>query len=121
MFQEIKDSMINAPALQPFEEGRQVVVTVDACEYGLGAVLSQYEGVTEYTVGFASRSLRPMERKYSVIEKKLMACVWSVEKFKQYLWGRSFVLKTDHPPRLTFYLEKKSSARQLVWQGYQPS
>ncbi|XP_078506170.1 uncharacterized protein LOC144763964 [Lissotriton helveticus] len=97
-FQVIKDHILSAPALQAFVEGRQTFVTVDACEYGLGAVLSQYFGGKEYTVGFASRTRRPVERKYSVIEKELLACTWSVEKFKSYLWGRSFILKTDHRP-----------------------
>ncbi|XP_078533910.1 gypsy retrotransposon integrase-like protein 1 [Lissotriton helveticus] len=97
-FQLIKKHITNAPALQPFNGNRETIVTVDACEYGLGAVLSQMAHGKEFTVGFASRTLRPVERKYSVIEKELLACTWSVEKFKSYLWGRSFILQTDHRP-----------------------
>ena len=97
-FIQLKQEIVQAQALTPFVEGRTTIVMVDACEYGLGAVLTQQECGREFTLGFASRTLREVERKYSTIEKELLACVWGIEKFKPYLWGRKFVLKTDHKP-----------------------
>ncbi|XP_078528658.1 uncharacterized protein LOC144806095 [Lissotriton helveticus] len=43
-------------------------------------------------------TLSPTERRYSVIEKELLACIWAVEHFRNYVWGNRFMLRTDHKP-----------------------
>ncbi|KAL7877191.1 hypothetical protein SRHO_G00038340 [Serrasalmus rhombeus] len=69
----------------------------DASDYGIGGVLSQlHPGNTEKTVAFASHALTPTERKYSVVEKEALACVMTTERWRTYLWGTKFTLKTDH-------------------------
>ena len=52
------------------------VVTTDACDYGIGGVLTQLHGDTETTIAFASRTLTDCERKYSTLEKEALACIW---------------------------------------------
>lgn len=54
----------------------------------------------ENTVALASRSLSDAERKYSIVEKGL-ACVWAAEKLRVWLWGRNFLLRTDHQVLMT--------------------
>ena len=89
--------LIDSPALSLFDPDLDTVVSIDASDYGLGAVLAQvHENKTERVVAFASRTLSPAERKYSTIEKEALACVWAVEKWRTYLWGRKFLLRTDH-------------------------
>ncbi len=48
------------------------------------------------TVAFVSRTLTATERKYSMVKKEALACVWAVEKWWPYLWGQHFTLRTDH-------------------------
>ena len=51
-------------------------------------------------LGVAPRVLRqrethPTETTYATVEKECLA-VWGIRKFEVYLYGRSFVLETDH-------------------------
>ena len=101
----------NSPALALFDPTLTTIVTTDASDYGLGAVLTQlHEDSTEETVTFASRMLTECECKYSTVEKEALACVWAIEKWRTYLWVRKFILRTDHSP-LTTLLSSKGLGR----------
>ncbi|CAB0009978.1 unnamed protein product, partial [Nesidiocoris tenuis] len=52
----------------------------------------------EYPIAFASRSLTPSEQKYPQIEKEALGLVWALKKFFHYVYGREFILHTDHKP-----------------------
>ena len=55
----------------------------------------------ERVVCFASCSLIPAQRRYSVTEREALSCVWAVEKLRKYLWGRPFNLQVDHAALMT--------------------
>ena len=63
---------------------------------GLGACLDQKYGCTWEPVAYASRFLKNLEERYSTNELELLAVVWSLEYFKNYLYGSQFFLQTDH-------------------------
>ena len=110
-FQKIKLLLVNSDALALFDPSLHTVVSTDASDYGLGAVLTQFHpGGVERTVAFASRALTTVERKYSTVEKEALGCVWAVEKWRTYLWGRKFTLRTDHQA-LTTLLTTKGMGR----------
>ena len=72
-----------------------MILTTDASQRGLGAVLSQCGRL----IAFASKKLTQTQQNYSVLEKEAMAFFWAVtEKFSLYLKGRHFVWQTDHKP-----------------------
>ena len=101
----------NSTALALFDHTLTTIVTTDTSDYGLGAVLTQlHEDSTEETVAFASRTLTVCERKYSTVEKEALACVLAIEKWRTYLWGQKFILRTDHSP-LTTLLSSKGLGR----------
>lgn len=82
-----------------------VVLTVDASSAGVGAVLAHVTAAGERPVAYASRSLSQAERSYSQIDREALAIVFGV-KFHQYLYGRKFVIRTDHKP-LTYIFGDK--------------
>jgi len=61
----------------------------------------------QQTIAYASRVLAPHEQKYSVGERGALACVWAVEKWHTYLWGRKFLLRTDHQALTTLLSTKE--------------
>ncbi|KAJ1081874.1 hypothetical protein NDU88_002047 [Pleurodeles waltl] len=98
-FQNFKKDICNAQFLKGFDPKCKAIVTTDASNKGLGAVLTQCDdGNKEWVVAFASRSLTPAEEKYSVIERETLACVWALNHFRQFVWGLHVLLRSDHKP-----------------------
>lgn len=95
-FQAIKKKLASASMLGFFDPKDKTTVIADASPAGLGAVLLQEnsEGGTRI-ISFASKSLTDTERRYCQTEKEALALVWSVERFRMYLYGRPFNLMTD--------------------------
>lgn len=52
-------------------------------------------------VAFASRTLTDTETRYAQIERELLAVVFGCTKFKDYVYGKSVVVETDHQPLVT--------------------
>ena len=51
-------------------------------------------------------------------EREALACVWACEKWHKYLWGRDFVLRTDHAALRTLITAKgigRAGMRMSRW------
>ena len=106
-FDEVKQLLIASPALALYDPTLRSVISTDASDYGLGAVFAQIQlDGTEKPVAFASHTLTVTEGKYSIVEKEALACVWATEKWRTYLWGHRFTLRTDHQALTTLLTTK---------------
>ena len=95
-FEALKDKLTIEPVLSlPVDEGMYILDT-DASEFGLGAVLSQRQNGQEHVIAYASRSMNRSELKYETTRKEVLAVVYRLKQFRQYLLGRHFVIRTDH-------------------------
>ncbi|XP_058810507.1 uncharacterized protein K02A2.6-like [Phymastichus coffea] len=107
-FEQAKAKLSSYQVLVHYDTQLPVKVTCDASPVGVGAVLSHifHDGSTK-PIAFASRSLSPTERNYSQLDKEALALVFGVRTFHQYLYGRHFILETDHKPLIYIFGNKK--------------
>lgn len=95
-FEILKKKMVEAPILAHPDFSKEFILDTDASDVAIGAVLSQkFEG-RESVIAYASRTLTKAERRYCVTRKELLALVHFVKYFRHYLYGRPFVVRTDH-------------------------
>lgn len=58
----------------------------------------QMEDGQERPVAYASQTLTPAEKKYAQLEREGLAIIFGVKKFHNYLYGREFIIESDHQP-----------------------
>jgi hypothetical protein len=92
-----------------------MVVQTDACDTGLGAVLSQIHDGEEHPIMYISRKLVPREKKYSIVEKECLAVKWALNTLKYYLLGTHFTLVTDHDPLVWMARVKDTNDQDTRW------
>ena len=114
-FRSLQSRLISPPILRYPDYTRKFILTTDASNEGVGAILSQGEIGKDYPVAFASRSLNKAERNYSTTEKELLAIVWGVRYFRPYLYGTKFTVVTDHKPLTWIMNVKDPGSRLLRW------
>ena len=90
----IKELIRQANTLSYFDPNVDAYIQVDASLEALGAALIQDDKV----IAYASKSLTDTEKRYANIERELLACVFGAERFHTYLFGKHFVIETDHKP-----------------------
>ncbi|KAJ9553458.1 hypothetical protein OSB04_017503 [Centaurea solstitialis] len=81
-FDELKDKLTSAPIIQPPNWDLPFEIMCDASNHAVGA------GPT--------RMLDSAQSNYSTTEKELLAIVFALEKFRQYLLGTKVIVFSDH-------------------------
>ena len=68
-----------------------------------------------HPIAFESRKLRDPEKLYPICDKEMLSIMHALAKFKQYLVGGRFVVRTDHN-NLRYFLEKRDlNERKHKW------
>lgn len=91
---KFKESVCNPP-----DTSQQIVIYCDASKYGIGCCLLK----NNKPVAYASRCLSKTERKYTQIEKKMLAVYFACHKFHQMIYGHKIIMYTDHEPLITIF------------------
>ena len=100
-FNTQREALLKRPILRLPDHSLDFTLCMDASNSRIGAILMQEHKEKLHPVANASKKLTNVETKYSTLEKECLAIIWGVGKFRLFLAGKKFVLKTDHKP-LTF-------------------
>ena len=112
-FMALKAALTTPPVLGYPAENGSYILDADASAVGVGAVLSQIQDGTERVITYYSSTLEHRERQYCVTRRELLAIVKSVKHFHPYLYGRHFLIRTDHGS-LQWLLRFKNQEGQMA-------
>ncbi|RVW67359.1 Retrovirus-related Pol polyprotein from transposon 17.6 [Vitis vinifera] len=112
-FKRLKSLLTTAPIVRSPNWSLPFELMCDASDYAVGAVLGQREDGKPYVVYYASKTLNDAQKNYTTTEKELLAVVFALDKFRNYLLGTSIVIFTDHSA-LKYLLNKKDAKARLI-------
>jgi RNase H-like domain found in reverse transcriptase/Reverse transcriptase (RNA-dependent DNA polymerase) len=89
-FNTLKEAMYIALVLALPDFTKSFILETDACDKGIGAVLMQ----NQRPLSYLSKALDMKNQQLSTYEKELLALLTVVQKWRHYLKGRPFIIKT---------------------------
>ncbi|GBG83511.1 hypothetical protein CBR_g37225 [Chara braunii] len=95
-FKRLKHALTHHEVLMVPDPQRSFVVTTDASQYGIGAVLAQQEGKKLRTIEYMSKKMPSKKLAKSTYERELYALYKELVHWRHHLLGRFFYLRTDH-------------------------
>ena len=107
----MKQLLTNGPILKITYTNEDFVVCTDACKEGLGRVLSQ----NGFVVCYESRKLKEHERLYATHDLELAAIMHALKKWRNYLMGKRFELRTYHNGLKYLFDQPTLNARKSRW------
>lgn len=117
-FQTLKDILSSNDVLAFPDFSKPFILTTDASNVALGAVLSQNFSDGERPITFISRTLSKAEENYATNEKEMLAIIWALDSLRNYVYGAEILIYTDHMP-LTFAMSpKNNNTKMKKWMAY---
>jgi len=90
------------------------LICTDACQEGLGGVLSQ----DNYVIAYESRKLKIHEKNYATHDLELETIIHALKMWRHYLIGRKFVLMSDNISLKYLFDQQNLNARQAQWLAF---
>lgn len=110
-FQQLKKAMTETPVLALPDFGKTFVIETDACRNGVGAVMMQ----DNRPIAYMSKALSPKHLGLSTYEKEMLAVIMAVQKWREYLLGHQFIIRTDHEAIKYIMEQKITTGLQQKW------
>lgn len=114
-FNKLKTALASKPILKLPDVEKEFIVRTDASNKAIGCVLLQEHENVMHPVAYASKKLNEREKKYAVEEKEALALIWGVQKFNRYLYGKEFLMETDHLGLQYLKTGNVKNARVMRW------
>lgn len=112
-FEKCKQLLTEATLLAHPREEANLVLTTDASDTAMGAVLDQEKDNSLEPLGFFSRQFSSAQRNYSAYDRELTAAYEAIKHFL--IEGRNIILRTDHKPLTYAFVQKANKASPHQW------
>ncbi|KAL3524974.1 hypothetical protein ACH5RR_013346 [Cinchona calisaya] len=110
-FEKLKLALSNPPIIALPDFTQEFTLEINALGNGIGVVLMH----KNRPISYFSKALSFKHQALSVYQKEMMATVAVVQKWRAYLIGRHFIIKTDHQ-RLKYLMEQRiATPMQQKW------
>ncbi|GBG59182.1 hypothetical protein CBR_g32198 [Chara braunii] len=96
VFKRLKHALMNHEVLMVPDPQKPFIVTTDASQYGIGAVLAQQDGKKLRPIEYMSKKMPSKKLAKSTYEGELYALYKALVHWRHFLLGRFFYLRTDH-------------------------
>ncbi|GBG76168.1 hypothetical protein CBR_g21917 [Chara braunii] len=96
VFRHLKDALTHYEVLKLPDPDKPFIVTMNASQYGIGAVLAQQGGGKLRPVEYMSKKMPSQKLAKFTYEKELYAVYKALTHWRHYLLGGFFILRTDH-------------------------
>ena len=107
-FTKLKSLLSTDTVLAHFDASVPISIACDVSNVGIGATLfHRYPNGSERPIANVSKTLSKSQRNYSQIQKEALAIIFALKKFYQFLFGRKFILVTDHKPLIAMFGPRK--------------
>ncbi|GBG73396.1 hypothetical protein CBR_g16111 [Chara braunii] len=95
-FRKLKYALTHYEVLKLPDPDKPFVVTTDASQYGIGAVLAQKEGPKLRPIEYMSKNMPSQKLAKSTYERELYALYRALVHWRHYLLDRFFYVRSDH-------------------------
>ena len=114
-FEEIKSRLLTALIMLTPNWNNNYEIMCDASDYAMGAILGQRTEKIFNATYYASKTFNEAQENYSTTKKKMLAMVFSCEKFKPYILGSHVIIHTDHTAIKYLMAKKEAKPRLVRW------
>ena len=73
-----------------------MVLDTDASAVSISGCVSQKQNGVQQVIAYGSKALSAAQHRYCATKRELLAVVKFVKYYRTYLWGRHFMVSTDH-------------------------
>jgi len=117
-FEQLKSHLSSAPVLAAPQSYGIYILDIDASDTGVGAVMQQQQEGQLKVISYASRLFDKPERVYCTTRKELLAVIFGLKRFRQYVLGRKLIVRSDHAALSYLRKAKELVAQQARWLDY---
>lgn len=101
-FEELKKASLSPSVLEMPNFEKEFVLECNASATGIGAVLMQ----DKHPIAYLSQGLKSKALSLSAYEEEMMSISFTVKKWRKYLLGRRFIIRTDQKEYQIFVRSK---------------
>lgn len=115
-FEESKKAFLKEVIITFPDFTKPLYINTDASSVAIGGELyQQLDNNERATLGYASRTLKPPETRYTTTEIEALALVYCCSKFRQYILGHKTIIQTDHHALIFMKSCRLTNGRLTRW------